>query len=56
MWLCLQHELKKETHYTSKAPKYDYKSTGPDDERFYVSLPTQTYEEQEFENYENRGK
>ena len=52
----LQHELKKETHHTSKARKYDFKSTGPDDERFYVSLPTQTYEKQELEDYEKRGK
>jgi hypothetical protein len=48
--------LKKETHHTSKARKYDFKSTGPNDERFYVSLPTQTYGKQELEDSEKRGK
>jgi hypothetical protein len=46
--------LKKETNHTSKAPKYDLKSTRPDDERFYVSMPTQKYGEKKLEKDKNR--
>ena len=41
-----QHELKKETHDASKAPHYALKSQGPDDERFYISLPVKFYGKQ----------
>ena len=50
-----QHELRKETHGASKASKCTFKSKGPDDERFYISLPVKFHGEQELHKTENPG-
>ena len=49
-----QHELKRERLDASTASINEYESKGPDDERFYVSLPVEFYGEQETGNA--RGK
>ena len=45
-----KHELKKERLDVSNDSICGYKSKGPDDERFYVSLPAEFYGEQGMEN------
>ena len=50
-----QHELKKETLGASKASNYAFRSKGPDDERFYISLPVTFHGEQELHKTENPG-
>jgi hypothetical protein len=47
-----QHEMKKETHSASKCA---FKSKGPDDERFYISLPVKFYGDEELHKTENQG-
>ena len=50
-----QHELRKETHGASKASKCTFESKGPDDERFYISLPVKFHGDQELNNTKNQG-
>ena len=51
----IQHELKKETLDASKSSKKAFERKGPDDERFYVSLPVKFHGDQEFHTTENQG-
>ena len=51
----LQHELKRETNDVSKASNYAFRSKGPDDENFCVSLPVKFHGDEEFQKFENQG-
>ena len=51
----LQHELKRETNDVSKASNHAFRSKGPDDENFYVSLPVKFHGDEEFQKVENQG-
>ena len=46
---------KTKTNDVSKASNHAFRSKGPDDENFYVSLPVKFHGDEEFQKVENQG-